>query len=75
MLHGLEGAGRFDTDSLSRRVRCNELGMFRFQLLQFPDQAIVLGIRDFDIVEDVLPVIVVPDFVAKRLDFLFEVRH
>ena len=42
--------------------------MFLLERLQFPDQPVVLGIRNFGGVEDMVEVIVVPDLLAQEFD-------
>ena len=49
--------------------------MLCFEALQFPDQAVVLGIRDLDVIQRVVSIIVIPNFLTQRFDFIADVRH
>ena len=54
---------RLGTDTLRGRIGGNECRMLFFELPEFAKQAIVFGVRDFRIIEDVVTVIVVDDAV------------
>jgi hypothetical protein len=49
---------RHSADALRRRVRRAQLRVRRFQFLQLAEQAVVLGVADAGIVEDVVAVVV-----------------
>ena len=75
MLHRLEGTGRFNPDSLRRRVRSYKFRVLRLKAFELAHKPVILGVRDLDIVENVVPVIVIPNLIAQRFEFLFEIRH
>lgn len=50
-------SGRFGPDPLSWRVWGAQRGVLRFELLQLAKQPVVLGVREFGLVEDVILVI------------------
>ena len=56
-------------DALSWRIRCDQLREFFFQRLQLAEHAVILGIGDFRIVENVVTIGVVRQLLAKSLDF------
>ena len=60
---------------LRRRIRRNQLGVLSFEPLQFAHEAIVFGVRYLDIVQRVVPIVVVPNLLAQGFDFLLDVRH
>lgn len=75
MLHRLEGAGRFNPDTLCRRIRGYKFWMLGFEALELTHEPVILGVRDLYIVENIVPVIVIPNLIAQRFEFLFEIRH
>ena len=66
----LEG---FSPHSLGGRVRRDQLGVGGFQFLEFAQQAIVLAVRYFWIVEDVIAIVVVVDLLAQVTDPRFHI--
>ena len=71
--HAGELAAGFATDPLRRRVRRDQLWMFRFKRDQLVHEAIELGIADFRIIQYVVAVLVIADHVAKRLQLAREI--
>ena len=61
MHDGAEFALRRRSDALGRRVRCDELGIFRFERAQAIEQFVVFAVGYFGIVENVAAVVVVVD--------------
>jgi hypothetical protein len=58
---------------LSGRIGSDEGGIVRFQFLQFVHELIELGVGDLRVVENVVEILVVADFLAQRLNLLYEV--
>ena len=56
---------RLATDTLGRGIRCHQLRMFGFQLLELGHQPVELGVAEFGLVQDVVPVLVIADLVAQ----------
>ena len=66
MLHLPECRLRLRPDTLRRRIRRDELGIFAFQRLQLAKQAVVLGVGDRRRVERVVLIVVPLDLLAQR---------
>lgn len=63
---------------LRRRVRRDQVGVGLLQLLELPEQAVVLGVGDGGIIEHIIAVVVVIDLLAQLRDALLDVyrrRH
>ena len=56
--------------ALSRRVRRDVIRMFGLQLLQRVHQAVEFRVADLRIIEHVIAVLVMPDVLAQRFDFV-----
>ena len=50
-----------------------ELVHWVHQVLQLPDQAVVLDVRDLRVIEHVVAIIVMPNLITKRLDASFDI--
>ena len=61
----LEALSRFRTNALGRRVRSNELRMLLFNIDKLFDEGVVPSVADFGLVQHVVQVIVLVDFVTK----------
>jgi hypothetical protein len=61
----LESAARLGSDALRRRIRCDEFRVLRLELLELTYETVVLGVRDLDVVERVISIVVVSDLVAQ----------
>ena len=75
--HG-RGVRRFDkalaglaADALGGRIGRDQFRMFVFELLQLNHELVEFGVRDFGIVENVVAVFVVADFVPQCFDLFF----
>ena len=62
-------------DALGGRVGSHEGGVGSFEALQLADEIVVFGVGDGGLVEDVIEVLVVADFIAEGVDFLLDVGH
>ena len=60
-------------DALRGRVGGNKVRIFALQTLQFPHQAVVLGVGYLGVVEDIITIVVVVDFFAEFFDLLSDV--
>ena len=68
MNNGLKTLARRAADSLRRRVRRDQLGVFGLQLFELIHQPIVGGIGNFRVVRHMIEIFVVAKFFAKTLD-------
>jgi hypothetical protein len=66
MAHRLKLRQRTGPHALRRRIGREQFGMGGFQCLQFLEQAVVFGVRDAGLVEDVIAVVVAVQFVAQH---------
>ena len=73
MLRLHETFAGFAADALGGRIGRDQLGMLGLELFQLVHELIEFSVRDFRIVEHVVAIFVVADFVAEGVDFLFEV--
>ena len=71
MLYLLERLQWFIPHSLGWRIRRNQIGVFALQLLELPEQSIVLSIRNGRFIQHVIFVIVLAKLLAQLLDLLF----
>lgn len=69
MADAVELLGGGGADPLGRRRSINELRMRRFEFDEPAEQPVVLGIPDRWIIEDVVPVVVLVEGPAQRVDF------
>src|SRR4029077_6401616 len=60
-------------DSLCRRIRSNQRGMFSLKLLQLLHQLVERSIADLGIVESVIKMLVIANLFAERSNLLFDV--
>ena len=60
---------------LGRRIGRDQLRMLLFEILQFPQQAIVLAVADLRIIEHIVTVVVIIDFVPQAGDAISVVGH
>src|SRR5215213_5171687 len=67
VLHRPELVEGLAPDTLSRRIRRQELRMLLLDPSQLPKQIVVLGVRDLGVVEDVVAVVVVRNLPAQLL--------
>src|SRR6266567_5898729 len=65
-----EAFARFATDALRRRVCGDQLGLLGLELLELVHQAVEFRVADLRIIEHVIAVLVMPDVLAQRLDFV-----
>ena len=70
-----EPLARLAANSLRRRIRRDQLGMRRFKLLQFVDQAVKFRIADLGIIEHVIAVLMTSNLVAQRFNFVFNMLN
>jgi hypothetical protein len=70
MSQGLEFLQGPGAHPLGGRIRGNPFRVPGFQVLQFPQQPVVLGVGDLRIVQDVVAVIVVVKLTAEVFDTL-----
>ena len=68
--HRGEPFDRAPADALGRRIRRHQVGMRLLECAELPHERVERGIGDLRIVVDVVPLLVVPDLVAKREDAL-----
>ena len=66
-----ESLARLAADALRGGVGRDQFGMFGFELLQLDHELVEFGVGDFGIVENVVAVLVVADFLPQRFDLLF----
>jgi hypothetical protein len=59
--------------ALGWRIGSEESWVLSFQILQLPHQLVVVEVADFGIVEDIIEILVVANFLAERFDLLFDV--
>ena len=60
-------------NTLGWRVGCHQFRVFALQILQLPNQAVILGIRNLGIVKYVVTVVVVVNLIAKCLNAILDV--
>ena len=60
-------------DALRGRIGRDQLGMLSFELLQLVHELVELGVGDLRIVEHVVAVFVVPNFIAQRFDLFLHI--
>ncbi len=70
MLHRAKGLDGFGADPLGRGIRGDGIGMTLLQFLQFAQQAVVFGVGDLGVVEDVIAVVMVMQLGAQLFDAL-----
>ena len=68
-----EALARLAAHALGGRVGGDQLGMLGLERLQLVHQAIEFGVADLGIVEHVVAVLVVADFLAQRVDLLLHI--
>jgi hypothetical protein len=64
MLNSLHAFPRLPADSLGRRIGRHQLRVFAFQCLKASYQRIILSIRDYGLIGDVIQVLVPLNFFA-----------
>ena len=68
MAHGAEFLARRGADALGGRVGRGQLGMIGLERFEPAHQAIVFGVGNLGIVEDVVAVVVMVNLLAKLFD-------
>ena len=67
-----ETFARLASNPLRWRIRIDQSWMLRFDPLELIHQLVEFGIRSLGIIEHVVAILVVPNFLAQRFDFLFD---
>ena len=74
-----EALARLASDALGGRIGRHQFWMLVFELLQLNHELIEFGVGKFGIVEDVIAVFVVADFIPQCFDLFFgalgQARH
>jgi hypothetical protein len=70
-----EPLARRRTHPLRRRIRRDQLGMLRLQRLQLAHQRVIFGVGDLRRIQRMVQVFVMPELLAKSLDFLGDGWH
>src|SRR5580692_7689005 len=75
MRHFDESLARLAANALRGRVRCHQIRMLRFQILQLPHQLVELAVVDLRIVYNVIEVFVMTDLLPQGFDLFLSVFH
>ena len=71
--HFDESLARLAADALGGRIGRDQFWDARFQILQLLHQLVEFDVADLGIVENVIEILVVANFLAQRFDLLFDV--